>query len=79
MFYPSPTIRVMVDASRKISGMIMRDFYELQLLQNSRKSLFGFYDHLLKRAIPKLEEELMKARPGFLIDINSRQVFKKLF
>ena len=71
MFYPSPTIRVMADASRKISGMIMRDYYELQLLQNSRKSLSGFYEHLVRRASGKLEEELLKARPNFLTDIDS--------
>ncbi len=71
MFYPSSTIRVMSDASRKVSGMIMRDYYELQLLQNSRKSLGGFYDHLVRRAGAKLEEELLKARPNFLTDIDS--------
>lgn len=71
MFYPSPTIRVMVDASRKVSGMIMRDYYELQLLQNSKKSLGGFYNHLVRRAGAKLEEELLKARPNFLTDIES--------
>ena len=70
MFYPSPTIRVMVDASLKISGMIMRDYYELQLLQNSRKSLNNFYDHLVQKASYRLQEELLKARPKFLTEIN---------
>lgn len=71
MFYPSATIRVMSDASQKISRMIMRDYYELQLLQNSRKSLTGFYEHLIRRAVPKLEEELLKVRPDFGTDIDS--------
>ncbi|MBP9792053.1 MAG: hypothetical protein KBC27_02470 [Rickettsiales bacterium] len=71
MFYPSATIRVMSDASQKISGMIMRDYYELQLLQNSRKSLNGFCEHLIRRAVPKLQEELLKARPGFGTNFDS--------
>lgn len=71
MFYPSATIRVMAEASRKISGMIMRDYYELQLLQNSRKPLEGFYNHLVNRAEQKLKDQLLKARPDFLIDDGS--------
>jgi myo-inositol-1(or 4)-monophosphatase len=61
----------MSDASQKISGMLMRDYYELQLLQNSRKSLRGFYEHLIRRAVPKLQDELLKARPGFGTNLDS--------
>ena len=71
MFYPSATIRVMIDTARKVSGMIMRDYYELQLLQNSRKSLDGFYEHLIKRAVRKVKEDLTKARPDFMYDLES--------
>jgi myo-inositol-1(or 4)-monophosphatase len=71
MFYPSATVRVMIDVARKISSMIMRDYYELQLLQTSRKSLDSFYDHLVKRVLKKIEDDLTKARPEFLYDLTN--------
>jgi myo-inositol-1(or 4)-monophosphatase len=60
----------MVDASLKISTAILRDYYELQLLQHSKKSLDNFCDHLIRKIVPKLQEELLKARPNFLTNID---------
>ncbi len=63
--YPSATIKVMAEACLKVSSAIMRDYYELQWLQNSRKPLDSFYHNLYRRVEQRLNDALMLARPDF--------------
>ena len=63
--YPSASIAVMAEACLKVSGAIMRDYYELQCLQNSRKPLDSFYNNLHQRVEQRLGDALMRARPEF--------------
>lgn len=63
--YPSATIKVMAEACLKVSGSAIRDHYELQCLQSSRKPLDNFYHNLHQRITERLNEALMRARPEF--------------
>lgn len=66
----SPTITVMLNAVRKATKALIRDFGELENLQVSRKGTSDFVTAADLKAEKILMEELQKARPkyGFLTE-----------
>jgi myo-inositol-1(or 4)-monophosphatase len=63
----SPNIRVMLDAVRKASRGLIRDFGELENLQVSKKGPKDFVSSADLRAEETLIRELKKARPDYSI------------
>jgi myo-inositol-1(or 4)-monophosphatase len=61
----SPTLTVMVNAARKASRAIRRDFGEVENLQVSLKGPANFVTRTDRRVEEILAEDLKKARPGF--------------
>ncbi|MDB5438586.1 MAG: inositol monophosphatase [Caulobacteraceae bacterium] len=62
---PSALISVMIDAARKASKSLTRDFYEVAELQVSKKGPADFVSAADLRAEQTLLEALSKARPGY--------------
>ena len=71
----SPVITVMVNAARKASRAIRRDFGEVENLQVSLKGPANFVTRTDKRVEDMLFEELKKARPtfGFLMEESGKK------
>ncbi len=61
----SPTISVMMNAARKASRALLRDFGEVEHLQVSRKGPADFVSKADKRAEEVIYEVLSEARPGY--------------
>ncbi|MEQ9518852.1 MAG: inositol monophosphatase family protein [Parvibaculum sp.] len=61
----SPTLTVMVQAARKASRSLIRDFGEVENLQVSLKGPGDFVSAADLRAEETLHEELSRARPGY--------------
>lgn len=55
-----PTTNSLAIASRKASKLLLRDFHELEMLQNSSKGTQGFCDKSFQRTKMLLKEELEK-------------------
>jgi myo-inositol-1(or 4)-monophosphatase len=62
---PSPLLKVMMDAARKASKGLVRDFGEVAALQVSKKGAADYVTAADLKAEQILVEELMKARPGY--------------
>lgn len=65
MSIKSPVITVMVQAARKASRHLIRDFGEVENLQVSKKGPADFVSAADLRAEKILVEELSRARPGY--------------
>jgi myo-inositol-1(or 4)-monophosphatase len=65
MSTPSALVQVMIDAARKASRALVRDFGEVQELQVSKKGPGDFVTAADIRAEETLFEMLTKARPGY--------------
>src|SRR3989344_9449244 len=61
----SPLIKLMKDAISKASRLLARDYYELQLLQSSRKSNELFVDKAVLKIKKTIYNELQRVRPEF--------------
>ncbi|WP_375454631.1 inositol monophosphatase family protein [uncultured Methylobacterium sp.] len=61
----SPLMTVMVDAVRKASRGLRRDYGEIENLQVSRKGPGDFVSAADRKAEETLRDALMKARPGY--------------
>ena len=70
----SPLITVMINAARKASRAIRRDFGEVESLQVSQKGPANFVTRSDQRAEQTIREELLKARPqwSFLMEESGR-------
>ena len=55
-----PTTNSLIIASRKASKLLLRDFYELEMLQNSSKGTVDFCNKSLQRTKTLLNDELQK-------------------
>jgi len=62
---PSALLQVMIDAARKASRALVRDFGEVQALQVSKKGPGDFVTAADLRAEETIFEALTKARPGY--------------
>ncbi|MBC37216.1 MAG: inositol monophosphatase [Rickettsiales bacterium] len=65
MLRDSPTINVMVNAARKASRGLLRDYGEISKLQVSIKGPADFVTNADIKAEEIIKEELQRARPGF--------------
>lgn len=65
MSTPSALVQVMIDAARKTSRALVRDFGEVAVLQVSKKGPGDFVTAADLRAEQSLFELLTKARPGY--------------
>ena len=65
MLRDSPTINVMVNAARKASRGLLRDYGEISKLQVSIKGPADFVTNADIKAEKILKEELQRARPNF--------------
>jgi myo-inositol-1(or 4)-monophosphatase len=70
----SPLLTVMINAARKASRAIRRDFGEVESLQVSQKGPANFVTRSDQRAEQTIREELLKARPqwSFLMEESGR-------
>jgi myo-inositol-1(or 4)-monophosphatase len=70
----SPLLTVMINAARKASRAIRRDFGEVESLQVSQKGPANFVTRSDQRAEQTIREELSKARPqwSFLMEESGR-------
>jgi myo-inositol-1(or 4)-monophosphatase len=70
----SPLLTVMINAARKASRAIRRDFGEVESLQVSQKGPANFVTRSDQRAEQTIREELQKARPqwSFLMEESGR-------
>jgi len=70
----SPLLTVMINAARKASRAIRRDFGEVESLQVSQKGPANFVTRSDKRAEQTIRDELLKARPqwSFLMEETGR-------
>jgi myo-inositol-1(or 4)-monophosphatase len=65
MATPSALVQVMIDAARKASRSLARDFGEVSELQVSRKGVSDYVSAADLKAEQTLFEALTKARPGY--------------
>ena len=70
----SPLMTVMVDAVRKASRGLRRDFGEVENLQVSRKGPGDFVSAADRKAEEVLRDALMKARPGYSLVLEENGV-----
>lgn len=70
MAYISPVLTLIVNAVKKASNSLTRDFNELEHLQNSVHADSSFAIRSYEKAAATLTEELAKAKPGYVV-INS--------
>jgi myo-inositol-1(or 4)-monophosphatase len=70
----SPLLTVMINAARKATRAIRRDFGEVESLQVSQKGPANFVTRSDQRAEQTIREELLKARPqwSFLMEESGR-------
>jgi myo-inositol-1(or 4)-monophosphatase len=61
----SPLINVMIAAVLNASRGVRRDYSELSMLQNSKRSSDQFVSKTIQRTHEKIAEDLQKARPKF--------------
>lgn len=66
----SPHIQIMIQAARKASRALVRDFGEVERLQVSKKGLADFVTNADQRSERIIKEELQSLRPnyGFLLE-----------
>ena len=72
MAYISPVLTAMVNAVKKASVPMMRDFNELEHLQNSLRNDGGFAMHSCQKAEKILLDELVKFRPSYKVILNAK-------
>lgn len=63
----SPVLNVMLSAARKAERGLIRDFGEVEKLQVSKKGPGDFVSNADRRAEEVIVEELLKARPDYMV------------
>lgn len=72
MAYISPVLTAIANAVKKASVPMMRDFNELEHLQNSLRNDGGFALHSRQKAEKILHEELAKFRSSYAVVMNQK-------
>ncbi|MCJ2092496.1 inositol monophosphatase [Methylobacterium sp. J-072] len=72
----SPLMTVMVDAVRKATRGLRRDFGEVENLQVSRKGPGDFVSAADRKAEETLRDALMKARPGYSLVLEENGIIE---
>lgn len=72
MAYISPVLSLIVNAVKKVSGALVRDFNELEHLQNAIRYDGMFAKRSFEKAERTLKEELSKVKPGYPVIIETQ-------
>ena len=68
----SPIINVISNACINAGKKLLKDFVEIENLQVSKKGTFSFFENTMKLIENNLNENLLKARPEWLVNLKNK-------
>jgi len=74
MAYMSITLKLMIEAVKKVGIPLSRDFNELEHLQSGVNSGAGFAAHSFEKVAKTLREELNKVKSGYMVVCSEKDI-----